>query len=401
MKIVINTDNGKAKRPMIAFLINELDVRGGTHKQLLKLIDYTASTKTQFQIFTTRYDADKTYQGFQKYEHNIIVIPQRSSGSLFANFYNRIRFAFTLRRKLKDFQIINIHDIGFELYLLFLPRKSAIWQINDMPHCFNVGVAENIKINRIKRKIFQFIIKTGVNHAIKEITVNVTKNKIRAEKQFKVPVDILYCGIDPIHIQKNVQESIARFQIKRINLLSSGVFFPYRNYETQVKVVELLRQNGIDARLKIFGSTDFDIQYTDKIKKLIATSQLSSQITICGSVDEEVFNQLHSQADIFIFINIDQSWGLSIFEAMSCGIPVIVSESVGATEILLNQQNALFVNPLNAVNIANTIINLMANTKQYIQLSQNATKFAQQYTWEQSYCKPMFRKLRTDNKTIN
>lgn len=61
----------------------------------------------------------------------------------------------------------------------------------------------------------------------------------------------------------------------------------------------------------------------------------------------------------------------------------------------------IIANPLNAVNIANTIINLMANTKQYIQLSQNATKFAQQYTWEQSYCKPMFRKLRTDNKTIN
>lgn len=137
-----------------------------------------------------------------------------------------------------------------------------------MPHCFNVGVAENIKINRIKRTIFHFIIKTGVNHAIKEITVNVIKNKIRAEKQFKVPVDILYYGIDPIHIQKNVQESIARFQRKRINLLSSGVFFPYRNYETQVKVVELLRQNGIDARFKIFGSTDFDIQYTDKISDL-------------------------------------------------------------------------------------------------------------------------------------
>lgn len=386
-----------ANEPMIAFLINELDVRGGTHKQLLQLIDYAASTNTPFKIFTTRYDAEKTYQGFKRHEHNIIVISQPNSHNTVAKIYNRLRFALKLRRQLKGFQAINVHDLGFELYYLFFPRKRTIWQINDMPPCFKVGVSKNVKITQIKRKSLQTIIKIGVQHAIREITVNVTKNKIRAEQQFTVPVNVLYCGIDTIRIQKNIEDSIDRFNKKQINLLSSGVFFPYRNYETQIKIIEILRQYGIDVNLKIIGSTTTSPQYTDTIKRLIANAQLTSNITICGSVDEEMFNQLHQQADMFIFINIDQSWGLAIFEAMSCGLPVIVSESVGATEILSDQHDALIVNPLDAKNIANIIIDLMTQPERYKQLSQNAINFTHKYTWEKSYSIPMLQKLQSNN----
>ena len=100
---------------------------------------------------------------------------------------------------------------------------------------------------------------------------------------------------------------------------------------------------------------------------------------------------------MFIFINIDQSWGLAIFEAMSCGLPVIVSESVGATEILADQHDALIVNPLDAKNIANIIIDLMAQPERYKQLSQNATNFTHKYTWEKSYSIPMLQKLQSNN----
>lgn len=101
---------------------------------------------------------------------------------------------------------------------------------------------------------------------------------------------------------------------------------------------------------------------------------------------------------MFIFINIDQSWGLAIFEAMSCGLPVIVSESVGATEILADQHDALIVNPLDAKNIANIIIDLMAQPERYKQLSQNATNFTHKYTWENLIVSPIYKSFKATTR---
>ena len=59
---------------MIAFLINELDIRGGTHKQLLKLLEYTSARSDDFFIVTKRVDFEKTYPGFRKFENKIRIL---------------------------------------------------------------------------------------------------------------------------------------------------------------------------------------------------------------------------------------------------------------------------------------------------------------------------------------
>ena len=66
---------------MIAFLIMNLDVRGGTHKQFLKLIEYTAAQGEPFFIVTRSLDYDKTYPEFRKYSHLIRVLEDEPAGS--------------------------------------------------------------------------------------------------------------------------------------------------------------------------------------------------------------------------------------------------------------------------------------------------------------------------------
>ena len=60
---------------------------------------------------------------------------------------------------------------------------------------------------------------------------------------------------------------------------------------------------------------------------LFRTKNLKKSVTIWGEVDENTYLKLFDKADIFTFGNIDQSWGLAVFEAMSCGLPTIVSNS--------------------------------------------------------------------------
>ena len=141
--------------------------------------------------------------------------------------------------------------------------------------------------------------------------------------------------------------------------------------------------------LNIIGSTELNKEYANSIRKMVSNEGLAEHITICGQVNEEEFEQLHQNSDLFLFVNIDQSWGLAVFEAMSCSIPVIVSRSVGATEILTDETNAIFVDPIDSDEIADAIISLMCNEDVYIQLANTSSVFHNLYSWDNAYCSKM------------
>ena len=382
---------------MMFFLISDLSVRGGTHKQFLKLIEYIDKHGIEFKIITHNIDLDNTYPGFLKFEKDIIVIKEFERNSIIGKFINYFKNYRVLKAAVSNGNIINIHDGGFEKYLGAFKGKKVYWQINDLNACFQEGVFINRK-NTFFNKLLKIYIKSNIN-VITKFTVNVSKNADRIKKHFNRHALVFYCGIEPIGFKKDQSKTMKRFKNKQINLLSSGVFFPYRNYETQIKVVKILKNNGIDVSLNIFGSTLFDPVYSEKIKKIIEDEDLSNSIKVLGQIDDEMFRDLHNNSDLFLFINLDQSWGLAVFEAMSCGLPVIVSENVGATEILHNGKNSVFVNPKNDVEIAKKIMDIINDENYYHELSNLSLKFHENYSWDHSYCSKMLSLLNENQIT--
>ena len=376
---------------MIAFLIGALDVRGGTHKQLLKLIEYTEKQGVDFYIVTFKLDLEHTYPEFKKYKDKIRVVESRKRMTIIGKIFQIIQVTRKLRDITSDASIINIHDPGFELFLGAFKGKTVIWQVNDLPPVFRVGISKMSKIT-FKQKLRKWITCNNLKF-VDEYVVNVTKNADRIKDCFNREAHVFYCGIEPVGIRKNIETTFNRFNDKKVNILTSGVFFPYRNYETQISVIKKLREKGIDANLHVIGKTESNPQYALKIASLIKEKELNDYITICGQVDDRRFKQLHGDSDIFIFINIDQSWGLAVFEAMSCGLPVIVSESVGATEILHNGVDSIFVNPLDEDEIVRQIERLINDKDLYTKLSEVSSSFYLDYTWDNAYCSKMFNLL--------
>lgn len=83
---------------MIAYLINELDVRGGTHKQLLKLLDYTADRKIDFFVLTKRVNYQQTYPGFHRYRDRIYILSEFNHSNLWRRPMDWIQYAYKLRK---------------------------------------------------------------------------------------------------------------------------------------------------------------------------------------------------------------------------------------------------------------------------------------------------------------
>lgn len=380
---------------MIAFLIFDLNVRGGTHKQFLKLIEYAESQGEPFFIVTRCLDLDKTYPEFRKYADRIRVLEDEPAGSrsVVARCRRTLRMRKRLAAMIKDADVINIHDCGFEFLLPAFKGKRVVWQINDLYYVFLTGVSAGGHLS-LRGRAMRSIILHGLKY-VDEITVNVTKNAERVKKCMHRDAKVLYCGVEPVGLRHDMAVSFGRFEERRVNLLSSGVWFPYRNYEAQVETVKLLVERGYDVHLSIIGTTNLAPGYVQKIERMIAGYGLNDRIEICGMVDEKRFKELHEQADMFLFVNVDQSWGLAVFEAMSCGLPVIVSESVGATEILHDGVDTLFVNPKSPEAIASKIEALMTDRELYTRISSTAAQFHHQYTWDKAYSATMLGLLKT------
>lgn len=377
----------------IAIVVHELNICGGTHKQVMRLCQYLNGQGHECTVYTKYFDPERTYPEFCKLK--VVSLYSAENENLHRNSKMKIRQllqsrhddAVLLSKIPIDTKIINVHDNNLQGLMYLAIKKHAakiVWQINDLPEWFFVGVNEHgdhSALDGLKRLRSKRIAKK-----VSSITVNVTKNKQRIADCMGVDANVFYSGVD---LNPELKPHAALKVSKEIRLLSTGIFFPYRNYETIIEVVDLLKQKGYNASLDIIGSTQPSPDYALQIQSLIYSKGLQDRVKVWGQVDENTFNSLHNRANIFLFININQSWGLAVFEAMSGGLPVIVSNSVGVTELLHDGEDAIIVNPMDVLEICRNIERLANNPEVYLKISHNAAKAAKNLTFEKLYGEKM------------
>lgn len=90
----------------------------------------------------------------------------------------------------------------------------------------------------------------------------------------------------------------------------------------------------------------------------------------------------YKKASIFVLPSLSDAFSRAVLEAMACGLPVIISDGVGAMDIITNGEEG-FVVPVKDVNALSERINyLYCNQEQIVDMGRNARKTAKKYTWE-------------------
>ena len=59
-------------------------------------------------------------------------------------------------------------------------------------------------------------------------------------------------------------------------------------------------------------------------------------------------NDFYNEVDVLCLPSIDEGFGMVVLEAMSNGIPTIISKNVGASDLISDKANGMIVNPGNA-----------------------------------------------------
>lgn len=360
----------------VAIYVSELNVRGGTHKQVLKLADYLVRQNHVVHIFTPIFCLQRTYPEFSK--HAIISIrdeklmgPRKILSALFDQFF--------LFKKSAGYDVVNVHDNKSSLFLLFhylFSNAKLVWQINDINPSFKVGNSKNYKtkfsaIRRILAKLAAR--KTNL------ITVNVSKNADRVRQYFGVNAKVVYCGVELLE-PRDIFPDVS----KTLRVVSTGILYRYRNYEALIKAAEVFNNRfGKDIAIDIIGDGRYDSEYAEELKRM--ATRLGVKVAFHGAVDQMTLESIYNKGSLFAFVNIDQSWGLAVFEAASKGLPVILSESVGAVELLGSSPGVSIVDPLSPDDIAQAMWKVTNSNDIYREQCIQARQSVQDMSWDTMY----------------
>jgi len=119
-----------------------------------------------------------------------------------------------------------------------------------------------------------------------------------------------------------------------------------------------------------------DPTYFKQLRTMIVQRGLEKHVLLSGEFCN--YNDLPgilSSADLFVHPSYDESLGISIAEALACGVPVVATRVGGIPELVEHMVNGILVDP-DPVSISNAILRILTDAKLREHLKQGARAFS-------------------------
>ncbi|MGD2156263.1 MAG: glycosyltransferase family 4 protein [Anaerolineales bacterium] len=127
-------------------------------------------------------------------------------------------------------------------------------------------------------------------------------------------------------------------------IIYSGRLVSYKGLSLLLKVWRQILEHYSDILLLLVGSGSLDIHNCEEeLRNYVHSNELSSTVIFAGEV-QNVHEYLQA-SDIFVFPTEKEAFGISLIEAMACGLPVISTDVGGLKDIIIPGQNGLQVAP--------------------------------------------------------
>jgi glycosyltransferase involved in cell wall biosynthesis len=122
-----------------------------------------------------------------------------------------------------------------------------------------------------------------------------------------------------------------------------GRICPSKGLETLIDAVVRLRPRWPDLKVLFLGDAPDGGLFQDELQRLAERLGVAEAIVFCGYVDNA--GQAGAAFDIQVVSSLAEPFGLVTLEAMSHGIPVVVTNSGGSPEIVRDGQEGFLVQP--------------------------------------------------------
>ena len=159
-------------------------------------------------------------------------------------------------------------------------------------------------------------------------------------------------------------ENVAVFKplqhVAKINkLLYIGRIDELKGLLVLLEALHILKQNGKLFKLTIIGSGEED--FLRKIRSYIIRHNLEEEVDFFEYMSLNELWEYYANSDIFVLPTLAENLSRTIWEAMSQGCPVITTPVGGQGRAFTNKEDVLFIEPNNALDLSDRIVELTSN----------------------------------------
>ncbi|WP_270886161.1 glycosyltransferase family 4 protein [Pedococcus sp. 5OH_020] len=127
---------------------------------------------------------------------------------------------------------------------------------------------------------------------------------------------------DPQEARRHLAE---RYGVRGPFVLFVSSLWPYKNCDGLLRAFAVAKPDLDGHRLVVVGPGR-DTAYLSELRSLAAQLGIADDVTWVGGVPLEETVPFYRAADVFVYPSHNETFGLTILEAMACGCPVVTSD---------------------------------------------------------------------------
>jgi len=179
-----------------------------------------------------------------------------------------------------------------------------------------------------------------------------------------------------------VKKTCRQYGITDDYILCVASLSPRRNLLRLFKAFKKLITDHSDFKaftLVIAGNVDFKYK---NLFRYIKESNLTDNVHFIGQVKEGDLPAVYNGARLFVYPSLYEGFGLTVLEAMACGVPVISSDVSSIPEI--TGEAAVLIDPFSVDEIAETMYKVLTNVTLSESMKEKGISRAAEFTWEKT-----------------
>lgn len=159
-----------------------------------------------------------------------------------------------------------------------------------------------------------------------------------------------------------------------------GRLQPYKNIDVAINAFNLIIGKYPEAKFQIAGFGEALKTLQELTRKL----NIEKNVEFLGRVSEEEKRGLLAKSWVMVQPSMIEGWGITVIEANAAGTTVIASNVSGLRDSVIDGITGFLANPKDIKMFAKIMVNLIEDKENREFMSEQAYKWAQNFSWEES-----------------
>lgn len=158
-------------------------------------------------------------------------------------------------------------------------------------------------------------------------------------------------------------------------LIAFGRFIKIKDFQTIIRATKILKEQSVpDFHVYLAG----DGETFEECKNLSKELSLEKEITFLGMQPESALREYLQKTHLYIHSSFSENMSTAIMQAMSCGVPCLVSDIPGNRALIKENETGWFFETNHPEDLAKKIEQFLNNQLHPEEIAQNARKYAKE-----------------------